>query len=548
MKTPWALLPLRERWRTLLLGLGLLLLTLGSGLALLVLSGWFITASAMAGLGLIAMINIFTPGAAIRMAALTRTLARYAERLATHAATLRLLTSLRMEVFSRLIRQPSLFLERLQRGDALNRLTADIDTLDHVYLGVFQPAAGALLLTLLIIVLVAPASPSIAFGVLLPLLLINLLIVWSSHRAGRAASQDQARAYPALRQDILDGLEARLELRALGQVDRFADQIAEQSHRLLARGRHLAVIDAVGGALIVLVNLSALVLCLRVGLSQLDEARAAGPLLAALILGLFAISEAWLSLPAAWRRLHLSRVAAERVASLCPEEGTAAEVRADPAAWPTAPDLSFKQLRFAWAEHQPPLFDGLDLEIPKGQRLALVGPSGCGKTTLLRLIMGQLRPQQGQVRIGGIDVRRFTAAALQQHIAYLPQNPVLFRDTVAGNLRLAREDASDDELVEALARAGLEEWLEGLPLGLNTWLDEAAANLSGGERRRLTIARMFLGGGEIVLLDEPTASLDDQKLESLNRSLDRWLAGRTAIIVTHRAEALVPVDRTLALQ
>jgi len=547
MKRPLSILPLGERWPALLFGLVLLTLTLTAGLALLILSGWFITASAMAGLGLIGMINIFTPGAAIRMAALTRTVARYAERLATHAATLGLLTSLRMTVFSRLIRQPSLFLERLQRGDALNRLTADIDTLDHVYLGVFQPAAGALLLTLLTIALVALASPLIAFGVLLPLLLINVLIVAVCHHAGRAASRAQALAYPALRQGVMDGLEARLELRALGQVEALADQLDAQSRELLDRGQHLAMRDALGGALILLVNLSALVLCLWVGLGQLEETRSAGPLLAALILGLFAVSEAWLSLPAAWRRLNQSRVAAERVGSLCPDQASPDPER-DELTWPDRPDLSLHNVRFSWAEHQPMLFDGFDLDLARGQRLAVIGPSGCGKTTLLRLVMGQVRPQRGEVRIGGIEVHRLAESIRHEKIAYLPQSPVLFRDTVAGNLRLAREQASDGELIDALAQAGLSDWLARLPQGLNTWLDEAAGNLSGGERRRLAIARMFLGGGEIVLLDEPTASLDDQKLETLNQSLDRWLTGRTAVIVTHRADALVPVDQTLRLR
>jgi len=546
MKSPFSILPLRERWPSLLLGLSLLSLTLVSGLALLLLSGWFITASAMAGLGLIGMINIFTPGAAIRMAALTRTVARYAERLATHSATLGLLTSLRMEVFSSLIRQPALFLEQLQRGDTLNRLTADIDTLDHVYLGVFQPAAGALLLTLVTIALVAITSPVIALGVLLPLLLMNVLIVAVCHRAGRKLSKKQALAYPQLRQDVMNGLEARLELRALGQVDRFADRLERRSNELLARGRRLAVLDAVGGAVVLLVNLTALVICLWTGLNQLEPSQASGPLLAALILGLFAVSEAWLSVPAAWRRLNQSQVAAERVSSLCPEKPD----RSTPSgtvAWPASRELSFQHVRFAWAEHQPLLFDDFDLDLPAGHRLAVVGHSGCGKSTLLRLIMRQVRAQTGQISIGGVNVEKLAQRTLYEKIVYLPQNPVLFRDTVAGNLCLAKENASDNDLIDALELAGLSDWLAGLPQGVNTWLDEAAANLSGGERRRLAIARLFLSDGEIVLLDEPTASLDDRTLGELNQSLERWLKGRTAVIVTHRADRMVPVDHRLRL-
>jgi ATP-binding cassette subfamily C protein CydC len=542
------ILPIRDRWPALLLGLALLVLTLIAGLALLMLSGWFITASALAGLGLIAMINIFTPGAAIRAAALTRTVARYAERLATHSATLQLLTSLRMQVFSRLIAQPALFLERLQRGDALNRLTADIDTLDHVYLGVFQPAAGALLLTLLLVALVATASPLIAFGILAPLLLGNLLIVLACQRLGRESSRLQARAYPRLRQAVMDGLEARLELRALGRVESFTVEIEDQSRALLDRAGRLAVLDAAGAAAILLVNLLAIVICLWIGLDQLDGVRAAGPLLAALIIGLFAVSEAWLGLPAAWRRLNQSIVAAERVTTLCPTPTGSATAPA-PAArpWPDHPSVSIHALRFAWAPHQPVLFDDFDLEVGAGERLAIVGASGCGKTTLLRLVMGQIAPLAGRILVGGEDLARLDAPTIGRKMAYLPQNPVLFRDTLAGNLRLAREDAGETELLEALTRAGLDEWVKQLPLGLNTWLDEAAANLSGGERRRLALARLFLGGGEIVLLDEPGASLDDPRLADLNHSLDQWLKGRTTLIVTHREDLLLPVDRTLRL-
>jgi len=548
MRTLLAILPIRDRWPALLLGLALSILTLIAGLALLMLSGWFITASALAGLGLIAMINIFTPGAAIRAAALTRTVARYAERLATHSATLQLLTALRMQVFSRLMAQPALFLERLQRGDALNRLTADIDTLDHVYLGVFQPAAGALLLTLITIALTAAASPLIALGVLLPLLLGNVLIVLACQRVGRESSRLQARAYPVLRQTVMDGLEARLELRALGQIEAFTGQIDDQSRAILARARRLTVLDAVGAASILLINLLAIVICLWIGLDQLDGAAAPGPLLAALVIGLFAISEAWLGLPAAWRRLNQSVIAADRVRTLCPPPGNASQSRSPPLrSWPSNPDISIQGLRFAWAPHQPLLFDDFNLALEVGQRLAIVGASGCGKTTLLRLIMGQLRPAAGRIRIGGVDPQQLDATAPGGRIAYLPQNPVLFRDSVAGNLRLARDEASDDELIDALTRAGLKEWLNDLPLGLETWLDEGAANVSGGERRRLALARLFLGDGEIVLLDEPSASLDDRKLTDLNHSLDQWLKGRTTLIVTHREDLLLPVDRTLRL-
>jgi len=549
MSSPFAFLPIKNHWPGLLLGLALLMLTLLAGLALLMLSGWFITASAMAGLGLIGMINIFTPGAAIRLAALTRTVARYGERLASHAATLQLLTSLRMRTFSALTKRPELELEQLQRGDTLSRLTADIDTLDHLYLGVFQPAAGAVLLTLATIALTALFSTTLAVLVILPLLLINLMIVTACHHVGKQASRQQALAYPALRQKILDGLEARLELRALGRLGEFSAQVNRESEALIKRGQRLARYDAIGGAAILTTCLITIAASLWLGLAEVSRGELSGAVLAAIVLGLFAISEAWLSLPAAWRRLSQSQVAAERVQEAMQQEdvNNLTTIRRPTSDWPTTPSITLRNVSFSWARHQPAVFTDFSLAIKHGERLAIVGKSGCGKTTLLRLLMGQIKPQQGQVMIGNGPVHELDSSISQRHLAYLPQNPVLFRDTVAGNLLLAKATATDAELTQALNQAGLSHWLAGLPLGLNTWIDEAASNLSGGQQRRLALARLFLCDPEIVLLDEPTASLDDQTLAEINQSLDAWLGGRTTVIITHRADALPPVDRILSL-
>jgi len=549
MSSPFAFLPIKNHWPGLLLGLALLMLTLLAGLALLLLSGWFITASAMAGLGLIGMINIFTPGAAIRLAALTRTVARYGERLATHAATLQLLTSLRMHTFSALIKRPELELEQLQRGDTLSRLTADIDTLDHVYLGVFQPAAGAVLLTLAMIALTALFSTTLALLVLSPLLLINLMIVTVCHHVGKQASRQQALAYPALRQKILDGLEARLELRALGQLDEFSDQVNRESEALIKRGQCLAQYDAIGGATVLITCLMAIAVTLWLGLDKVSTGQLSGAVLAAIVLGLFAVSEAWLSLPAAWRRLSQSQVAAHRVQEILnvQEPISVATGKQQKSAWPSMPDIKFTNVGFSWARHQPAVFGNFNLTINSGERVAIVGRSGCGKTTLLRLLMGQIKPQQGHVILGNLAAHDLNSTVSQRHTAYLPQNPVLFRDTLAGNLLLAKATASNAELVQALDQAGLSDWLANLPLGLNSWIDEAASNLSGGQQRRLALARLFLCDPEIVLLDEPTASLDDKTLAEINQSLDAWLGGRTTVIITHRADALPPVDRILSL-
>lgn len=530
----------------LLLGLALLLLTLLSGLALMVLSGGFITASALAGLGLIAMINIFTPGAGIRLAALTRTLARYGERLASHAATLRLLTGLRMQVFSQLLDRPALSLERLRRADAASRLTADIDTLDHLYLGVYQPALGAILIGLLAWALASLFDPGLALVTLPVFLLVNILIVMTVQQLGRPASRLQGQEFPRLRDQVANGLEARLELAALGQLDQYASQVDALSRRLIRRGQTLALFDAAGQAAMLLSGLALLWLTLWLGLAAVDTGRISGTVLAGWLLGILAVAEAWLLLPAAWRRLSQSRIAAERVDEMLSEPGEQDAPRAW-SPWPASSELLIENLRFRWDDHEPDLFNGLDLRLPAGQRLALIGASGSGKTTLTRLIMGQLEPDEGTISLGGRPIFSIDPQARRTRIGYLSQNPVLFSDTIAGNLRLAHPAASDAELELVLSRVGLGDWLARLDDGLQTWLDEASGSVSGGEARRLALARLLLTDPPVVILDEPGASLDDETLGRVNQALDAWLNGRTAIIITHRSDHLPPVDALLDL-
>lgn len=536
---------LRRRLVALILGQALLVLALFSGLALLALSGHFILASGLAGLGLIGMINIFTPGAAIRLAALTRTVARYGERLITHATTLDLLTALRMKVFGRLLERPELELEGLRRGDALSRLTADVDTLDHLYLGVAQPALGVLSISLLVATVLWMTAPELLGLALLPAVGLLGLALIVAYRGARRLSRRQGLDYPALRGLVTQGLEARLELRALGLMDDFVERIDARSRALIGRGVELARVDAIAQGLGQLAGLSAVWLALCFGLSTLGSGELAGPMLGAIVLGLFGLAEAWLQLPGAFRRLGQSLVAADRVQGLAPEPAKDSEPGS--LAWPARPSIELRSIRFAWAPHQPPVFSDLDLELQAGERLALVGPSGLGKTTLARLILGQVRPQRGNVRIGGLDVHAFDESLRHRKMAYLPQTPVLFSDSLAGNLRLARPDASDAALHQALCSAGLGDFLDALPRGLDTWLDEGASNLSGGEARRIAVARLLLTEPEIVILDEPLASLDRDSMERLRLGLEAWLHGRTCLIISHQSECLPSVDRVVDL-
>ena len=540
----WRLLGRRRGW--LAAGLALILLSLAAGVALLALSGWFIVASGLAGLGLIVALDIFTPGAGIRLAAITRTVARYFERLVTHEATFWLLADLRQALFERLLGLDEAQLRALGRGDTLNRLTADVDTLDHLFLGVIGPAASAALLTvvagLLLGILVDPWLALATLGLLLAL--APSLAEVGRHR-GRRASRALVGALPELRREAGDSLEGLEELIAYDLGARQGRALGERSARAIGLQETLARLDASSQGQVTFAAFLATWAALALGIGLLERGAINGPLLGLVVLGVLALGEAWTALPGAWRRLEQCRGAADRLGDTMTQSPLLPRpARPLP---PRGRDLALERVSFRYRPELPPVLENFDLAVGAGERIAVVGPSGAGKTTLAMLLMRQLDPQAGTARLGGIDLRQLDPDALRRHIGLLAQRPVLFRDTLAANLRLARPEATDAELHRALEIAGLSNFVAGLAEGLDTWIEEDAANVSGGEARRIALARLVLTDCPVVVLDEPTTGLDANTARALATTLDAWLESRTAVMITHDPELLPPYDRVVRI-
>ncbi len=539
-----SLLLRRPGWQ--LAGLGLMMLSLIAGVGLLALSGWFITASALAGLGLIAALDIFTPGAGIRLAAITRTLSRYGERLVTHEATFRLLEDLRAEVLARLLKHDEMFLKSLRRGDTLSRLTADVDILDHLYLGVTGPTLAAMALSLLAVILLGLIDPWLALLTAGLLLIVNPLTVGTTRRLGRTPSQALTQALPDLRSLSAAGLEGLNELRALDRTASYSDRVHEQSTRVVGLTRRLGSLDALGQALVLLTGLIALWLALVLGLMIFAENQISAPVLGLVVLAVLGLNEAWLPLPMAWRKLSQCQSAVERINTLSKDPAALPQPER-PEPWPEQVSIRIDAVTFRYQPHQSAVLEDFELEIKAGQTMVVTGPSGCGKSSLALLIMRQVDPQQGRVLIGESDVGHLDPDDLRQRIGYLPHNPVLFRDTLAANLRLADPEADEHRLTKVLERVGLGDFLANLPEGLDTWLEESGANVSGGQRRRIALARLMLTDPDIVILDEPFESLDDDSTRMVANALDEWLANRTALIISHATEVLPNHDRVVSL-
>jgi len=214
-----------------------------------------------------------------------------------------------------------------------------------------------------------------------------------------------------------------------------------------------------------------------------------------------------------------------------------------PAAPAASTSLRFERVTFRWVADRPPVFDSLSLEVPQGSRVAILGPSGSGKSTLAALALRVAVPEAGRIRLGGVDVATLRAADLRARIGWLGQDTHLFDTTIRANLLLARPDADDAALWDALEAARLAEMVRALPAGLESWMGESGARMSGGEGRRLALARALLSPASVLILDEPCSGLDAQTEREFFAVLNDVAAERSIILIAHRLTGVERLDR-----
>jgi ATP-binding cassette subfamily C protein CydC len=503
-----------------------------AGSVLLALSGWFLAGAGLAGLaGTAAALafNYLVPSAFIRLSAVVRTAARYGERLWSHEAALHALADIRPRLFARLATADPRRSRPLLAGQAAARLTADVDALeDRVIRLPATPAAvmAAVVATLLAAWAAWPAGLLAGAGLVAVLPLADRLArrLADPHVAGARRLEGQLRAEAA------ELAAAGPELAASGLSGRAAAALAEAAVLLDATRRRAA-----RGAALVAGLPPALGALLAAGIVLLAAGQASAPLLAAAVLGVMAAADA-LGAPVR-ARLDAPR-SAEGLARLAALEDPAAAAAPGAAAPVAAPVAGDERLVIAGHVLQP------------GGRLALVGRSGSGKTRLIETLAGLRDDAPEPLAVAGADPRRLPVAELAARFALAPQDPALFAGTVADNLRLARPGLDEAELWAALETACLAEEVHALPHELQTWLGDGARRLSGGQRKRLALARALLAARPWLLLDEPSEGLDAATEGRLAQSLDAWAArtGTGLVIASHRpALAALAGNRRLAL-
>ncbi|WP_372619664.1 thiol reductant ABC exporter subunit CydC [Falsiroseomonas sp.] len=522
----------RGRMGWLVAGAAMATLAVLVGVALMAVAGRGV-ANGLSGAALFA-------GAAVALAwiwpvALLRPVARYLDRLVSHAAAFRALSDTRVWFFRRLAERLPAGVGFRRTGDLLGRLVSDIDALDRVYLGALVPAVAAIAVVLAIALVLGAVSPPLALLVAAPLALALLLPPWlapGAAEAGRrvAAAQGSLRAAAV---DPLTGIEDTL---SAGAERIAAQRVAEEGATLSAAQRLLARRGAWGGAAGMILTQAAMLVAIGWGLAIGQEG------VAGAVLGLFlatAAAEALGLMPRAGAALAAAGASARRLFEAADATPPVAEPES-PAPMPAGHAIRVEAVHFSWSPERPPVFDGLDLEVPEGARIALLGQSGAGKSTLASLLLKLAAPQTGRVLLGGVDIATLAADEVRTRIACLTQDARLFDDSIEANLRLARPEAEEAALWRALDAAGIGELVRSLPEGLATRCGEAGARFSGGQVRRLALARALLSEAPVLILDEPAAGLDPDTERAFLETLGDATAGRSVILIVHR---LIGVER-----
>ncbi|HFE8498313.1 heme ABC transporter ATP-binding protein/permease CydC [Raoultella ornithinolytica] len=540
---PYLALYKRHIW-LLTLGVVLAIVTLLASIGLLTLSGWFLSASAVVGVAGIYSFNYMLPAAGVRGAAIIRTAGRYFERLVSHDATFRVLQHLRVFTFSKLLPLSPAGLARFRQGELLNRVVADVDTLDHLYLRVISPLIGAL-----VVIVVVTAGLSI-LDVTLALtlggiMLVTLLVLPPLfYRAGKPAGESITQMRGQYRQQLTAWLQGQAELMLFSASDRYRKQLEKTEQRWQDAQRRQAELTALSQALMLLIGGVAVVAMLWLTSAGVGGNSQPGALIALFVFCALAAFEALAPVTGAFQHLGQVIASARRITQITGQQPEVTFAAGEGQAFEQV-SLTLNQVTFSYPQQPSPALENISLQVGAGEHIAILGRTGCGKSTLLQLLTRAWDPANGEILLNDQPLTHLNEATLRQAMSVVPQRVHLFSATLRDNLSLAAPGASDIQLMKALERVGLEKLLEDS--GLNAWLGEGGRQLSGGELRRLAIARALLHDAPLMLLDEPTEGLDATTESQILDLLAEVMREKTVLMVTHRLRGLARFNRIIVM-
>ena len=525
----------------LFLGLVLMITGLASSIGLLTTSGWFLAATAIAGLG--TLFNFFYPSASVRGLAIGRTLFRYFEKLVTHDATFRILAKLRVQVFEKIIPLSPAVLNRYRNSDLLNRLVSDVDTLDSLYLRLIAPFITAIFVILAMCIGLSFVNAPLALGLGVSLLLLVFVIPTVFYQLGKKFGDKLVHSRALYRTQFLEFIQAQAELLLFNAEDKLKDNMAKTEANWQADQQKEANLSGFSTALSLFLN--GLIIAAMLWFSSQAEFGNDEYRMAFIALFTFAALASFeILMPLGSAFLHIGQViaSAERVTDIIDQQPLVtfngkAEFDQNATTLIEAKDLSF-----TYPERQNRALENLNLTIQKGKKVAILGKTGSGKSTLLQLLVRNYDANQGELFLAGKPIADYAEDTLRSQFCFLTQRVHVFSDTLRQNLQFASAvNISDEKMIEVLNQVGLGKLLEQ-EQGLDIWLGDGGRPLSGGEQRRLGLARILLNDAPILLLDEPTEGLDRETERQILRLILAHAENKTLIMVTHRLTAIEQFD------
>ncbi|MFQ1004902.1 heme ABC transporter ATP-binding protein/permease CydC [Gilliamella sp. CG22] len=525
----------------ILIGLSLSILTLFASVFLLSLSGWFLASTAFVGVAGLYSFNYMLPAAGVRAAAITRTAARYMERLVDHNTTFKILAYLRTLAFRKLLPLSANQLAQYQKADLLNRFIVDIDALDHLYLKLFSPIVTALIMIAILFIGLSYINLPIALIITIILTLTLLTVPVIFYYAGKQLGETLAKQQSDYRSQLISYLQGQAELTLFNAQAKYRDKLDELESQWLSNQQRQSTLMALSSALILLISgfLTLLVLWL---ITQYTLS----PLVALFVFVCLASAEILMPIPNAFIFLGQVIASASRITAIFSQTPEITFVKEGKTLDLTMAKLHFDKVNFSYPNQPFIILKDFSLTVESGEHIGLIGKTGSGKSTLLNLINRIWEPNSGSIYLNDTPINQLDEKTLRQAIAVVPQVITIFSDTLRQNLLIGNEQATDQQLIDVLHQVELDKLLI-TEKGLDLLIGQGGRALSGGEIRRIGIARALLHHSPLILMDEPTESLDQQTEQQIIKLIQQSCKGKTLLMVTHRLIDNPLFDRVISL-
>lgn len=530
----------RYKW-TLFLAITLGIITFICASGLMFTAGYLISKSATMPFNILL---VYVPIVLTRAFGIFRPVTNYFERLASHNWVFKMTSAFRKKLYNSLEQDAVFFNSKYRIGDILGLLSEDVAHIQNLYLRTIFPTLVAFGLYAIIVIGMGVISPLMG---LLMLILFGLIIiaipVWSVLVNG-ARQQLEKQYTNTLYADLTDNIMGITDWVFAGRSAEYLSYHDQSEQHLLASQKAMKRFEHWRDFI-----LQVMILLVVVSLILWGAARFGGHWggsanwIAAFVLCVFPLDEVLSSLPTAAQQTNVYTDSLNRLNKLPqPQSTVAKDINI------TAPyNLKVKDLKYRYPQTEQMVLRGISLNIKPGEKLAILGRSGAGKSTLASLIRGDRKPTAGSVTLNGIPTDEF-GDQISDYIGIVHQSPYLFNTTILNNIRLGNENASEEQVWEVLKRVGLASMVQRLPKGLHTMVDEAGLRFSGGERHRLSLARILLKDAPIILLDEPTVGLDPLTEEQVIETFMKQLKGKTLIWITHHLQGIEMMDQVVFIE